>query len=240
MPPTRRPAADRRPAAAAVRAGRRGLLAAPMLAIVGSRRPTPQGLDNARAFARQLGERRATWSSPAWRSASTAPRTKARWPAPAGTVAVVGTGPTASTRPATARWPTASRAQGCAGQRIRCPARRRCPQLPAAQPHHRRPVAGHPGGRSGAAVGLADHGAAGRRGRARGVRHPGLDPRAAVARLPRADQAGRQAGGNRRRHPGRTALAGPAQARGACPDASRPGPTRCCRPWATTRSRWTR
>ena len=50
------------------------------------------------------------------------------------------------------------------------------------------------------AIGLADHGAARRRGRPRRVRDPGLDPLAAVARLPRADQAGRQAGRQRRRH----------------------------------------
>jgi DNA processing protein len=47
-------AANRRPAAAAVRAGRNRAAGAARLAVVGSRRPTVQGPDNARAFAQSL------------------------------------------------------------------------------------------------------------------------------------------------------------------------------------------
>ena len=72
---------QRRPAAAAVRAGPVEVLNAPAVAIVGSRNPTPQGADNARAFASHLS-RAGLWSSSrASRSASTVRRTRARWPA---------------------------------------------------------------------------------------------------------------------------------------------------------------
>ncbi|MCK7493632.1 MAG: DNA-protecting protein DprA [Comamonadaceae bacterium] len=45
---------------------RRAAGARPSMAIVGSRNPTPQGADNARAFASALGASRAASSSPAW------------------------------------------------------------------------------------------------------------------------------------------------------------------------------
>ena len=124
------------------------------------------------------------------RRRSPAPAARSRWSAP---------GSTASTRRATARWRTGSPSEGLMRQRVRARHAAAGGELPAAQPHHRRPGARHAGGRGGAAVGLADHGAPGRRGRARGVRDSGLDPLAAVARLPRADQAGRQAGRHARR-----------------------------------------
>jgi DNA processing protein len=58
-------------------------------------------------------------------------------------------------------------------------------ELPAPQPHHRRPRAGHAGGRGGPAIGLADHRAAGGGTGQGSVRDSGLDPLAAGARLPR-------------------------------------------------------
>ena len=68
-------------------------------------------------------------------------------------------------------------------------------EFSAPQPHHQRTCARLPGGGSGVAQRLADHGATGPRARPRGVRHPGIDPLAVVQRLSLADQARRQAGG---------------------------------------------
>ena len=64
----------------------------PALAIVGSRNATPQGCDNARAFAQRAGRRRAHDRLAASRSASTPPRTRRAATATASTLAVVGTG----------------------------------------------------------------------------------------------------------------------------------------------------
>src|SRR3990167_6325101 len=99
--------------------------------------------------------------------------------------------------------------------------------LPDAQPHHRRAVARHAGGGSGGAVGLPDHRTAGGRAGARGVRHPRVHPRTAVARLPCADPAGRQAGGVGAGHSGRSAHGRSTGDHGARhPDATRQ-PARC-------------
>ena len=71
--------------------GRAALLAAPSLAVVGSRNPTAQGADNARAFARQLGlDGLAVVSGLALGIDGAAH--EGALTAPAGTVAVVGTG----------------------------------------------------------------------------------------------------------------------------------------------------
>ena len=67
-------------------------------------------------------------------------------------------------------------------------------ELSQAQPHPGRTGAGHAGGGGGAAIGLADHRPARRRAGQGRVCHPRLDCLHPVARLPRADPAGRQAG----------------------------------------------
>lgn len=71
--------------------GRRELLGAASVAIVGSRKPTPQGLENARRLARELGERGWVVVSGLAAGIDGAAHTGALL-AEAGTVAVVGTG----------------------------------------------------------------------------------------------------------------------------------------------------
>ena len=71
--------------------GRLDALRAPALAVVGSRRPSAQGLDNARAFATALGESGYVVVSGLARGIDAAAHEGALR-APAGTVAVVGTG----------------------------------------------------------------------------------------------------------------------------------------------------
>ena len=72
--------------------GRAELLQRPALAIVGSRNPTAQGLDNARAFARALGEAGFVVISGLALGIDAAAHEGAL-AGPSGTVAVVGTGP---------------------------------------------------------------------------------------------------------------------------------------------------
>ena len=67
------------------------------------------------------------------------------------------------------------------------------------QPDHRRARAGDGGGRGGAALGIADHRAAGGRGGARGDGGAGLAARPAGAGLQPADPRRRDAGPDRRR-----------------------------------------
>lgn len=71
--------------------GQAGMLGAPSVAVVGSRRATAQGLDHARAFARQLGEAGFVVVSGLAQGIDAAAHDGAL-AAPAGTVAVVGTG----------------------------------------------------------------------------------------------------------------------------------------------------
>jgi DNA processing protein len=199
-------------------------LSARCLAVVGSRRPSAQGRDNAHDFARQFAAAGYVVVSGLALGVDGA----AHEGALAGggrTVAVVGTGPD---RVYPKRHLDLARRIAVQGAIVSefLPGTPPLPsQLPAAQPHHRRPVAGHPGGRSRAAVGLADHGPPGQRSRARGVRHPGLDPRRAVARLPCPHPRRRPAGGKRGRGAGRTAPAGlPGLAARPAPAAVAPDP----------------
>ncbi len=178
--------------------GRLELLAAPALAIVGSRNPSAQGVDNARAFAQHLSQAGVTIVSGLALGIDGAAH-EGGLAGRGGTIAVVGTG-------LDRVYPARHRAlahriakDGLLLSRVRTRHAAAGRELPAAQPHHRRLVARHAGGRGGAAIGLADHRAPGTRGRARGVRDSRLDPFAAVARLPRPDQAGRQAGRHRPR-----------------------------------------
>ncbi|MBS0447197.1 MAG: DNA-protecting protein DprA [Proteobacteria bacterium] len=71
--------------------GRAELLSSPAFAIVGSRNPTPQGKDNARAFAKTLGEAGLTIVSGMALGIDAAAH-EGGLPTPAGTIAVVGTG----------------------------------------------------------------------------------------------------------------------------------------------------
>ena len=108
-----------------------------------------------------------TWSwCRAWPAGSTAPRTTGRW-----TAARSASSPAASTSSIRRRTRSGRRAI----VRARPGARRNAagdraarPPFPLPQPDHRRDQRGHGGGRGGAAIRLADHRAAGRRGGARG------------------------------------------------------------------------
>ena len=149
-----------------------------------------QGLENARAFASHLSRAGLVSSSRAWRSASTAPRTRAPWTSPrrAGTIArrrhrarrrLPGPAPRAGApdRRRRACWSANSRSAppSLAGE------------LPDQEPHHRRPGARHRWwSRRRCSSGSLITARLAARGRPRGVRDSRLDPFAAGARLPRA------------------------------------------------------
>ena len=206
--------------------------------------PTPQGLANARQFARSFaagrvqrgvgpgagrGRRRARRRAGGRRSGPARHHRRGGHRA----------GPRLSAPAPGAGAP--HRAARTAGQRVSDRHAAAGGQFPEAQPDHRGAEPGHGGGGGRAAVGIADHrppGGGTRQGRVRDSR---LHPFAAIARLPCLAQAGRQAGRD-----------GPGRAGGhcGCPSADRLRPaartggrsrrcrrrkTPCCRPWASIR-----
>ncbi len=128
-------------------AGAPNLLERPQLAMVGSRRASPAGLDTARSLRAQPGAAAASSSPVGWPWASMVPPTKVRWR------------PAARPSPSWAQaWSSLyPRRHLGAGEAHRRARRRRdfrtaveqpapaC-ELPPAQPHHQWPLAGHPGG----------------------------------------------------------------------------------------------
>ena len=217
--------------------GQAGLPARPG-AGVGARSATPGGQENARLRPP---------SGIAWlaRGQRTGPghRRRARSALDAGaqgggTVAVMGTGidriypaATATRAPHRRAWRAGVRAAAGRG--------RAAAALSQAQPHRGRPARGvvvEAARQSGSLIT-----APGRRMRPRGLRHSGLHPFAAVARLPCADPPGREAGGDgagHHRRAGRLAAA-------VAPGLARTGGLRRCPPipcwkrWASIRCTWT-
>ena len=148
--------------------GRVELLQQRSLAIVGSRNASPQGVDNARSFAAHMSRQGWTIVSGLAFGIDGAAH-EGGLAGPGSTVAVVGTG---LDRVYPARHRELAHRIASAGVLVSEFAPRHAAagrELPAAQPHHRRPVARYAGGGSRAAIGLADHRAAGDVGRARGV-----------------------------------------------------------------------
>jgi hypothetical protein len=177
--------------------GRLDLLNKPALAVVGSRNPTPQGLQNAERFAAALAEAGLTIASglalgidaAAHRGALRTSGSTWLSSAPVSTV---------STRPANQQLALEIAARGAIVSEFPLgvpPARR---QLPAPQPADLRLLARCAGGRSDGRQRFADYRAPRLRTGTRGIRHSRIDSLATFARLPQVDQAGGQAGRNGR------------------------------------------
>jgi hypothetical protein len=173
--------------------GNTAVLNRPMLAVVGSRNATAQGLRDAEAFARALGEAGLTVVSGLALGIDAAAH-RGALATLAGTVAVIGTGADRlyPARNETLAHEIADKGRGT--QRVSARHAGAGRQFPAPQPHHRRPRPWLPGGRGGPAQRVADHGTTGGGIRPRGLCHPRIDPFAAVARLPSVDTTGGQAG----------------------------------------------
>jgi hypothetical protein len=176
-----------------------------MLAVVGSRNATTQGERDAEAFSKVLGDAGLTIVSGLALGIDAAAH-RGGLATAAGTVAVIGTG---ADRLYPARNEALARGiaeKGVVLSEFPLGTPAIGGQFPAPQPHHRRARTRLPGDRGGAAQWFADHGTAGGRKRARGVRDSRLDPLAAVARLPPTDSPGRQAGRIGAGHPRGAAL----------------------------------
>ena len=105
--------------------GRIDLLQAPAVAVVGSRNPTPQGLDNARAFAAHLSQAGWVVVSGLALGVDAAAHEGALWPAAPARSRSSAPASTSSTRRATASSPHASPPKGSSSASSRS-ARRRC------------------------------------------------------------------------------------------------------------------
>ena len=216
------------------------------IAVVGSRNPTPQGLANARQFARSFAQAGFSVVSGLALGVDGAAHEGALEGAATGPACHRGRGghrarPRLST-PAP-RTVAPDRAGRASRQRIPDRHAAAAANFPKAQPHHRGAEPGHGGGRGRAPIRIAHHGAPGGRTGQGGVRDSRVDPFTSIARLPRIAQAGGQAGRDGPGRAGGHAVAG----RFAAPTRAGIGPasakragwhrrkTSCCRPWASIR-----
>jgi hypothetical protein len=186
----------------------------PGVAVVGSRNPTPQGLTTRAPSPRAWRRRLVVVSGLALGIDGAAHEGALAGGAPHGGGGRHRAGPRLPARHRDLAHRIAE--HGRAGQRVRARHAAAAGELPAAQPHHRRADAGHAGGRGGAAVGLADHRAAGREAGREVFAIPGSihapQSRGCHALIRRAPSWS-----SRRRHPGGTAQPGPAPRRQAAP-----------------------
>ena len=184
--------------------GRLDLLDAPAFAIVGSRSATRTGTGQ-RACVRARAVRRGARHRVGARARHRRRRARRRARGPC----VHACGRRHRARPRVPRAPSRTRAchRGARRPPVRVSAWHAAArvQLPAPQSTDQRTVAGRAGGRGGAPVRLAHHGALCRRAGPRGLRDPRLDPFTAVEGLPQADPRRREA---RRDRPGRPGGAG--------------------------------
>jgi DNA processing protein len=185
------------------------LLAEPQIAVVGSRNPTPSGLEITRDFARRLAADGLLITSGLALGVDGAAHAGAL--ETGRTIAVLGTGPDL-VYPATHRDLARRIAERrCAGQRVSARAGTVGAEFPAAQPDHQRALRRCPGHRGGAQERLLDHRTLRARARPRRLCRARLDPQSPLARQPRPDSRRCQAGRGSRRDPPR-----------AGPDAAQP------------------
>ena len=174
------------PPAALFVVGEPALLWSPQIAIVGARSATTAGLDNARAFARDIrAGRQHRDQRPGRRHRQRRACRRAR----CGRQDDRGDGHRSGYRLSAASCGTgqAHRRQWCAGDGISAGHDRETRTFPAPQPHHRGAESRHAGGRGEPEIRIADHRAPGQRAGPRRVRAARFDPQPDSARMPQAD-----------------------------------------------------